>query len=162
MEGESHGILLLMLLYSTTYYIFITTPLGGSIGVRFGQLGNSSTAFRSYESVAGNLELLVRSMRLYFLVCIVFMFPLVILSCVASLSNFVLAVPTALYGAEVWGVRRAERKKVNLLEMKCLKNLVGVSRMDRVRNEEVRSRAGIERELASRADQRVLKWFGHV
>ena len=25
-----------------------------------------------------------------------------------------------------------------------------------------RSRAGIERELASRADQRVLRWFGHV
>ena len=28
--------------------------------------------------------------------------------------------------------------------------------------EEVRRRAGIERELASRADQRVLRWFGHV
>ena len=34
--------------------------------------------------------------------------------------------------------------------------------MDRVRNEEVHRRAGIESELASRADQRVLKWFGHV
>ena len=34
--------------------------------------------------------------------------------------------------------------------------------MDRVRNEEVRMRAGIEMELASRADQRVLRWFGHV
>ena len=34
--------------------------------------------------------------------------------------------------------------------------------MDRVRNKEVRRRAGIERELASRVDQRVLKWFGHV
>ena len=34
--------------------------------------------------------------------------------------------------------------------------------MDRVRNEEVRRRAGIERELASRADQRVLRWCGHV
>ena len=34
--------------------------------------------------------------------------------------------------------------------------------MDRVRNEEVRRRAGIERELASRADQRVLRWFGHA
>ena len=34
--------------------------------------------------------------------------------------------------------------------------------MDRDRNEEVRRRAGIERELASRADQRVLRWFGHV
>ena len=38
----------------------------------------------------------------------------------------------------------------------------GVSRMDRVRNEELRRRAGIERELASGADERVLRWFGHV
>ena len=34
--------------------------------------------------------------------------------------------------------------------------------MDRVRNEEVRRRVLIEGELASRADQRVLRWFGHV
>ena len=34
--------------------------------------------------------------------------------------------------------------------------------MDRVRNDELRRRAGIERELASRADQRVLRWFGHM
>ena len=34
--------------------------------------------------------------------------------------------------------------------------------MDRVRNEEVRRRAGREKELASRADQRALRWFGHV
>ena len=59
-------------------------------------------------------------------------------------------------------MRSAESKKVNVLEMKCLRSLVGVSRMDRVRNEEVLRRAGIERELASRADQRVLRWFGHV
>ena len=71
-------------------------------------------------------------------------------------------VPTALYGTQAWGMRNAERRKVNVLEMKCLRSLVGVSRIDRVRNEEVRMRAGIERELASRADQRVLKWFGHV
>ena len=71
-------------------------------------------------------------------------------------------VPTAWYGAESWGIRSAERRKVNVLEMKCLRSLVGVLRMDRVRNEEVRRRAGVERELASRADQRVLRWFGHV
>ena len=58
-------------------------------------------------------------------------------------------------------MRSAERRKANVLEMKCLRSLVGVSR-DRVRNEEVRKRAEIERELASRADQRVLRWFGHV
>ena len=52
-------------------------------------------------------------------------------------------------------MRSAERRKVNVLEM-CFRSL------DRVRNEEVCRRAGIERELASRADQRVLRWFGHV
>ena len=66
-------------------------------------------------------------------------------------------VSTSLYGAEAWGMRSAKRKKVNVLEMKCFRSLVGVSRTDRVRNEEVRRRAGIERELASRADQRVLR-----
>ena len=59
-------------------------------------------------------------------------------------------------------MRSAERRKVNVLEMKCLSSIVGVSRMDRVRNGDLRGRAGIERELASGADQRILKWFGHV
>ena len=34
--------------------------------------------------------------------------------------------------------------------------------MDKVWNEEMRRRAGIEMKLASRKDQRVLRWFGHV
>ena len=34
--------------------------------------------------------------------------------------------------------------------------------MDRIMNEKVRMRAGMERELASRADQRVLRWFWHI
>ena len=37
-------------------------------------------------------------------------------------------------------MRNAERRKVNVLEIKCLRSLVGVSRMDRARNEEVRRR----------------------
>ena len=54
------------------------------------------------------------------------------------------------------GLRSAERRKVNVLEMKCLRSLVGLSRTDRVWNKEVWRRAGIERKLTSRADQRVL------
>ena len=34
--------------------------------------------------------------------------------------------------------------------------------MNRVKNQKVRRRAVIERELARRADQRVLGWFWHV
>ena len=50
---------------------------------------------------------------------------------------------------------------MNGLEMKCLRSLFGVSRMVRHRKE-VHRKAGIERESASRTDQRVLIWFGHV
>ena len=36
-------------------------------------------------------------------------------------------VPTVLYGPEVWGMRSVERRKVNVLEMKCLRSLVEMS-----------------------------------
>ena len=36
-------------------------------------------------------------------------------------------VPTALYGAEAWGMRNTERRKVNVLEVKCLRSLDGMS-----------------------------------
>ena len=39
-------------------------------------------------------------------------------------------VPMVLYGTEAWAVRSTERRKVNVLEMKCLRSLVGLSRMD--------------------------------
>ena len=54
-------------------------------------------------------------------------------------------------------MRSTERMKVNIFVMNCLRILVGVSRMDKVRNEEVQRREGIERELASRVGQRVLR-----
>ena len=54
-------------------------------------------------------------------------------------------VQTAMNEAEAWGMRSAERRKENVLEMKCLRSLVGVPRMDTVRNEQLRKRAGIER-----------------
>ena len=48
---------------------------------------------------------------------------------IANNLNKVIAgiVPTALYGAEAWGMRSAERKKMNVLEMKYLRSLVTIS-----------------------------------
>ena len=54
-------------------------------------------------------------------------------------------------------MRSAERRKVTVNVEKCLRSLDGVSRMDKVRIEEVRRIAGIERELATRTDMRVLR-----
>ena len=50
----------------------------------------------------------------------------------------IVSVSTSLYGAEARGFRSAERRKANVLDMKCLRSLVGVLRFNRVLIEEVR------------------------
>ena len=67
-----------------------------------------------------------------------------------------------LNGVEAWGDEKTRKKESECLEMKCLGSLVGVSRTERVWIYKVSRRAGIESNLASRADQRVLRRFGHV
>ena len=71
-------------------------------------------------------------------------------------------VPTVLYGAETWSLKEEERKKLNVFEMRCLRGMIGVTRLDRVRNVAVRERTGVERVLAGRVDMSVLRWFGHM
>ena len=70
-------------------------------------------------------------------------------------------VPTVMYGSESWGMKVTERQKLNVFEMKCLRSMTGVSRLDRVRNEVVRARS-VRREFAARVDMNVLRWGGHV
>ena len=57
-------------------------------------------------------------------------------------------VPTVTYGSELWGMKEKERKKLNVFEMRCLRSMCGVSRWDRIRNEVVRERTGVRKELA--------------
>ena len=60
------------------------------------------------------------------------------------------------------GYEVTERQKLKVFKMKCLRSMTGVSRLDGVRNEVVRARTGVRRELAARVDMNVLRWFGHV
>ena len=71
-------------------------------------------------------------------------------------------VPTVMYGSESWGMKVTERQKLNVFGMKCLRSMTGVSQLDRVRNEVVRARTGVRRELAARVDMNVLIWLGRV
>ena len=43
-----------------------------------------------------------------------------------------------------------------------MRSMTDVSLLDRVRNEVVRVRTGVRRELAARVDMNVLRWFGRV
>ena len=81
---------------------------------------------------------------------------------VKKVSYEKLVVLTVMYGSESWGMKVTERQKLNMCEMKCLRSMTGVSRLDRVRNKVVRARTGVRRELAARVDMNVLRWFGHV
>ena len=57
-------------------------------------------------------------------------------------------VPTVTYGAETLGLRKAERRRLNVVfEMKWVKNMVAVTKWNRIRNDEIRRRAWIEKTL---------------
>ena len=66
-------------------------------------------------------------------------------------------VPTVTYGAETCGLKEAEKRCLNVFEMKCLRPMVGVTRWERIKNEEIRRKAGIKETLAEKVDRRVLR-----
>ena len=70
--------------------------------------------------------------------------------------------PSLLYGSETWVTNKSERKKMEAVEMDCLRSICGVRRLDMVTNAEVRRRSGKEVSVGAKMDQSVLRWFGHV
>ena len=58
------------------------------------------------------------------------------------------AVPTTINGAETLTMAVTEKKRLNVMEMRCLRSMCGATHMDRVENEEVQRRTGFKRELA--------------
>ena len=64
--------------------------------------------------------------------------------------------------AQSWGMKATERQILKVFEMKCLWSMTGVFWLSRVKNEVVRARTDVRRELAARVDINVLRWFGYV
>ena len=46
--------------------------------------------------------------------------------------------PAMVYGAETWAVKKAQEKKLDMAEMRMLRWVSGVTKMDRIRNERIR------------------------
>ena len=67
-----------------------------------------------------------------------------------------------LYGCEVWTLKVRDRKRIEAVEMNCLRNICGLTRMDRVPNAEIRRMCGRKVSVGQRVDQSVLRWYGHV
>ena len=64
------------------------------------------------------------------------------------------------YGLEACVVKLDERRKLLVLQMKFLRYIFAVTKMDRWRKEEVRRRVGLREKMSDRVDWNVFKWFG--
>ena len=59
-----------------------------------------------------------------------------------------MVVPTLLYGSETWTLQKRHRSKIQAMERSYLRKVEGVTRLDRVPNEDIRRRLGVEAVLA--------------
>ena len=66
-----------------------------------------------------------------------------------------------LYGAECWPTKRRHAQQLSVAEMRILRWICGHTRMDRVRNHDIRDRLGIA-PIEEKLVQHRLMWFGHV
>ena len=73
-----------------------------------------------------------------------------------------IVVPTVLYGSEAWTWSKNVGKRLNVLEMSCLRKMCGVTLRDRIRNEEIRNRCGVKKSLSVRGEESICRWYGHL
>ena len=69
--------------------------------------------------------------------------------------------PAMLYGSETWPMKRVHEKKVDVTEMRMLRWMLGVTKMDRIRNEYIRGTVKVT-ELSMKMLEKRINWFGHV
>ena len=73
-----------------------------------------------------------------------------------------LILPIATYASETWALTNTDEKKLSVFEIQCLRSILGVSRLNRIRNEEIRRITGSEKTIIEMIKEKRLKWFGHV
>ena len=66
-----------------------------------------------------------------------------------------------MYGAETWALKKAQEKKLEVAEMRMLRWMRGVTKLDKIRNERIRGTTKVG-EITKKVQERRLKWYGHV
>ncbi|KAK3511968.1 hypothetical protein QTP70_027665, partial [Hemibagrus guttatus] len=69
--------------------------------------------------------------------------------------------PAMLYGLETVSLRKRQESELEVAELKMLRFSLGVTRLDRIRNEYIRGTAHVGR-LGDKVRETRLRWFGHV
>ncbi|KAK3555243.1 hypothetical protein QTP86_010532 [Hemibagrus guttatus] len=69
--------------------------------------------------------------------------------------------PAMLYGLETVSLRKRQESELEVAELKMLRFSLGVTRLDRIRNEYIRGTAHVGH-LGDKVRETRLRWFGHV
>jgi hypothetical protein len=67
-----------------------------------------------------------------------------------------------MYGSESWVWHKKHTSRVNAVEMRALRSMIGVILSDRVRNEVIREECGVKDDVVTKNEKNMLRWFGHV
>lgn len=70
-------------------------------------------------------------------------------------------LPVLLHGGENWTLTERQEKQLQAMEMKYLRRVLGVRRIERKRNEDIRNELKVEPAKKILEDKK-LKWFGHM
>ena len=73
-----------------------------------------------------------------------------------------LVLSILLYNSETWTLRESDKRRLLVFEMSVLRRILGVSRRDRRRNEDIRLFLGLSRNAVEEVQHRRLMYFGHV
>jgi hypothetical protein len=66
------------------------------------------------------------------------------------------------YNSETWTLKEEQISRLKVFEMACLRKLEGVTRRDRVRNEEIYNRLHLSRNIVDSIRLRRMRYVGHV
>ena len=69
--------------------------------------------------------------------------------------------PAMLYGLETVGLTKRQEAELEVAELKMLRSSLGVTRLDKVRNEHIRGTAHVAK-FGDKVREARLRWFGHV
>ena len=69
--------------------------------------------------------------------------------------------PVLTFGCETWNLSKAEKSRIQAVEMRYLRRVKGITKRDRIRNEIVRDELDVE-SILDFIERRQLSWWGHL
>ena len=66
--------------------------------------------------------------------------------------------PFLMYGSENWELRKPEQNLLDRTEMIMLRIMMGIERIEQIRNEEIRARAGVANILCEKMVEARPRW----